>query len=179
MAGTNYQQTANTWIDNAAGFKNAISGQVNVMDSTANFFRLTGVKLELGAVGTPIQYVPFEEELARCQRYYQKSFPYSIAPQTGYDYQVPNFTAMKAGINAQRSAMPFSFIVAMRTQATVTLYNPSAANAQVRNYSTVADHTSSAPVDTSSKGFSIEHTGTGDTLVADRLGVHWTADAEL
>ncbi|MDB4355555.1 hypothetical protein N9Z55_06645 [Akkermansiaceae bacterium] len=41
-------------------------------DSTANYFNITGVKLELGSEATDFQHVPYGEELAKCHRYYQQ-----------------------------------------------------------------------------------------------------------
>jgi hypothetical protein len=40
-------------------------------DSTANYFNITGVKLELGSEATDFQHVTYEEELTKCKRYYQ------------------------------------------------------------------------------------------------------------
>jgi hypothetical protein len=41
-------------------------------DSTSNYFRLTGVQLELGKVATPFEHRSYGEEYALCQRYYQR-----------------------------------------------------------------------------------------------------------
>jgi len=52
---------------------NRAVGQVNVLDSTDNNFYLTGIQWELGSVGTPFEHRSFGEELALCQRYYERS----------------------------------------------------------------------------------------------------------
>jgi hypothetical protein len=49
------------------------SATVNVGDSTNNYFQITGIQLELGSNATPFEHRSYGEELARCQRYYQKS----------------------------------------------------------------------------------------------------------
>ena len=46
-------------------------GQVNVAAATNNYWQITGVQLEAGPVATPFEFLPFGEELRRCQRYYQ------------------------------------------------------------------------------------------------------------
>jgi hypothetical protein len=45
---------------------------VNLADSTSNYMNLTGFQLELGKVATPFEHRSYGEELALCQRYYEK-----------------------------------------------------------------------------------------------------------
>ena len=45
---------------------------VNLADSTSNYANITGVQLEVGDTATPFEHRPYDMELARCQRYYQK-----------------------------------------------------------------------------------------------------------
>jgi hypothetical protein len=46
--------------------------QANLADSTSNYINLTGVQLEVGTTATPFEHRPYGQELAMCQRYYQK-----------------------------------------------------------------------------------------------------------
>jgi len=72
-SGTNYTSgTAPTaWAANVSA--NRYAGQtVNIADSTANYFNITGVQLELGSVATDFEHRSYGEELALCQRYYQR-----------------------------------------------------------------------------------------------------------
>jgi hypothetical protein len=61
----------------------------NIMSSTSNYFNLTGVQLEVGKNATEFEHRSYGEELALCQRYYQRnkldSGQYcSIVSGTGY-----------------------------------------------------------------------------------------------
>jgi hypothetical protein len=67
MAGTTYQSTAGWTTGNFL----ATSAQVNACDDTANNWRVTGVKLELGSTATDLRFRPFDHELSLCQRYYE------------------------------------------------------------------------------------------------------------
>ena len=84
-AGTNYtsgseQPTWGGWPGNP-GF--AAGQAVNTLSSTDNYWRITGIQLELGDIATPFEHRSLGEELARCQRYY-----YVLA-----DYSDPGSTA--------------------------------------------------------------------------------------
>ena len=45
-------------------------GQVNLADSTANEWYITGVQLEAGTTASEFEFLPVDVNLARCQRYY-------------------------------------------------------------------------------------------------------------
>jgi hypothetical protein len=48
---------------------NRAVGQVNIADSTANDFFITGVQLEAGTSATDFEFLPIDIDLMRCQRY--------------------------------------------------------------------------------------------------------------
>jgi hypothetical protein len=175
MGGSTYQTTANAWQNGV--FYNT-SNQVNVLDNTANFFRLTGVKMELGSVATPIQFRSFQEELALCKRYYQKSFNYATAPAqnagvNGAFFMVSPFTATSTmGAHVRHSEMRTTF-------PTIVTYNPSAANVNVRNTSDAADDGSPSIVNQSDSGFTIVFTPNAGNTVGDQHGLQWTSEADL
>jgi len=52
----------------------ATAQQVNALDSTSNFFRITDVQLEVGASATSFEPELYSQTLAKCQRYYTNSF---------------------------------------------------------------------------------------------------------
>jgi hypothetical protein len=62
--------TPDTW---ATGEIYASPNQVNWMDSTSNNFYITGIQFEAGSVATPFEHRSYGDELAKCQRYYEKS----------------------------------------------------------------------------------------------------------
>jgi len=70
-AGSNYTSgTLNTsWA--SATTANRVVGQTNLIASTNDFY-LTGVQLEIGDTSTPFEHRSYGDELARCQRYYEK-----------------------------------------------------------------------------------------------------------
>jgi len=61
--------SAGSWVSPPAY---GTSNQVNFLDNTSNIMYLTGVKLEVGSTATDFEHKSYGEELALCQRYYQK-----------------------------------------------------------------------------------------------------------
>jgi hypothetical protein len=178
--GSTWQASAlNTWHV-PAGVYEGSANQVNCLDSTANFFRLTGVKLELGTVATALSYIPFETELARCQRYYQKSFAYGVTPaqNTGDLSGCLIWPALQAGATAQRSQV-LPLFTRMRTTPSRISYSPGAASAEGYNITRSQVLTATNFLGSGDTGVYVTATGSAGTLIADLLAVHWTADAEL
>jgi len=70
-AGTNFTSgtLATSWQanDNA----DRAVGQVNLADSTSNYINITGVQLEAGTTASDFEFLPYDVNLQRCQRYYQ------------------------------------------------------------------------------------------------------------
>lgn len=62
--------TDNAW--HTADGSRCTSNQVNFFDSTSNNLWITGVQLEVGDTATPFEHRNYGDELARCQRYYQR-----------------------------------------------------------------------------------------------------------
>ena len=66
-----------TWNETAA---NRAAGIDSFYSSTDNNFFITGVQLEVGSVATPFEHRSFGEELALCQRYFERIGGTSYAP---------------------------------------------------------------------------------------------------
>jgi hypothetical protein len=77
--GTTFQTTSGAW---QTGNFIGTSNQVNALDSTANDFYITGVQLEPGSVATPFERRSYGQELALCERYYEKSYNLAAVPGT-------------------------------------------------------------------------------------------------
>jgi hypothetical protein len=57
-----------TWTSNTNA--NRAVGQVNLADSTSNYINITGVQLEAGTTASDFEFLPYDVNLARCQRYF-------------------------------------------------------------------------------------------------------------
>lgn len=111
VAGTNYTSgtLGATWNTTTA---NRAVGQVNVGAANTNTWQLTGVQLETGSVNTTFEFLPFGEELRRCQRYYYSvNIQYlPMGPNTFYangSMWVPYPVTMRATPSSTMSANAF------------------------------------------------------------------------
>jgi len=69
-AGTNYTSgTLGTSWQSYDDTDRAV-GQVNLADSTANEWYITGLQLEAGTTASDFEFLPYDVNLQRCQRYY-------------------------------------------------------------------------------------------------------------
>ena len=70
-AGTDFTSgTLNTSWNSVTDANRAV-GQVNLADSTSNDFWITGVQLEAGTTASDFEFLPYDVNLQRCERYYQ------------------------------------------------------------------------------------------------------------
>jgi len=59
-----------TWGGNTAS--NRAVGQVNLADNTANDWYITGVQLEVGTTASDFEFLPYDVNFQRCQRYFER-----------------------------------------------------------------------------------------------------------
>jgi hypothetical protein len=119
-------------------------------------------------------------ELLLCNRYYWKTFRLDTAPATNIGINLGDhiFSAPAAGAVALRS--PIYLPVPMRNETiTLTLYNPAAANNEVRDVTGGLDCASSTCGAQTAKYIVINATGNAGSVVNDRMSVHVTAENEL
>ena len=170
-AGSNFTSgTLNTsW--NTSTNANRIVGQVNLADSTSNEWYITGVQLEAGEVASDFEFLPFDVNLQRCQRYYQKTYDLSDAVgntsvSSGYNaYQIDDGALQRNGVR---------HLIRMRTNPSVTIYNPSTGStASVRTNS--GNNYSASTFAGGENGYFISYTPANGQYVF----FHHTADAEL
>jgi len=80
VAGTTYTSgTLNTSYNTTTNANRAV-GQVNLADSTSNNFWITGIQLEAGDTASEFEFLPYDVNLLRCQRYFQCSFEQGVTP---------------------------------------------------------------------------------------------------
>ena len=88
-------------------------------------FEITGVQLEVGSVTTDFEFRSFGQELALCQRYYDKSYTYGTTPGTATSTGAVVHT-LSGSYNY--AGFPIEFTRSMRADPTITLYSTNNGN---------------------------------------------------
>lgn len=176
-SGANFLGAPGSW--QAANYVGA-TGSVQLCTHAGAFLALTGVRIEKGSTANADEVYPFEYQLALCQRYYEKSFRFDINPAQNIGLLgAVQGTTIRAGSNTQILSMVRYNTAKRSSTPTITFYNPSAANGQIRDAVAVADWSGTSANNTSEFGFVISGLTPGGAGAGDTNGVQWTSDAEL
>jgi len=115
--GSTYSVAAGTW---SAGNYVTATGATSVVGTNGATFYITGVQLEQNTSATPFERRLYGQELANCQRYYQKSYAQATVPGTNTD--AGTTTWREYGTNVFLPNFQRSLIVTMRGSPTITWY---------------------------------------------------------
>lgn len=173
--GTNYTTSSIDQWTNSASIGS--TNQVNMMDDVANNFRITGVMLDIGSEAKDFVVPHYAEELARCQRYYEKSYDLGTAPGTLTYAGTSGFRTSVAATSM--TGITADFAVPKRASPTITWYSPATGTAgYVRDVSGAVDVAVSSTSRTNSNRAGWPSLS---SPVADQKAVegHWTAEAEI
>ena len=163
---------------------------MDLFDSTSNYVKITGVQLEIGSTATEFEHIPYADELIRCKRYFQSSFPSGVAPQNGYYATNTGASAGYAGatcFSANNARSPQIYYgTEMRAQPGITLYSSSNNDTAGKwgIYSSGSGWTtpSTNTVDYfSNRGFGVRYSSASFGTVGESYLYRgmWAADAEI
>lgn len=172
-SGSTFQTTPDTW---QTGDFFATANQVNACDNTANDFRLAKVKFELGQVATPFVAIDQEQELARCQRYYEKSYNIDVDPGTVTDVGKFEWKSTRHDNGGGFTCIgTVEFSIRKRTTPTVVSY--SAVTGDSGKVVIINDENATI-LYAGQKGFASSGSNAGANTNRE-ISFHHTADAEL
>lgn len=176
-AGSNYQSgTLSTTWGTSTNANRAV-GQVNIADSTSNYFNITGVQLETSTVATPFEHLQYGQQLALCQRYYEKSYSIDVVPTTNTALGAVTLTVNSTINGYMAGSRPF--VVSKRAIPTIIIYSPAGNSGTVADGNTTNFKTGTA-LQTGTAGFSLQNnSGETWTPVSNLIYFHFIASAEL
>jgi len=169
--------TLNSWTATATEI--APTGQVNLADSTSNELYWTGPQLEVGTSASDFEFLPFDVNLQRCQRYYHKTYNLSDAPASVTSTGILDISGFSDGSSNLLFDIPHK--VRMRGTPTVTYYNSGGTSGQWAYGRNGASGNGTA---TSYSGRTAEnnlstYVNIGASWTGGFVAGHYTLDAEL
>lgn len=172
VAGSSYQSSnTNTWQTSVVI---ATSSQVNFLSANTNIFYLKEIRLVKGRSAGGELTENKAQALARCQRYYEKSYDQGIVPGTASGgptdgsiyYAVDTASAMGiAGFKVTKAKTP-----------AITVYDALGASGKARNNSNSTNGNAVSIFDITTHSF---NRLSGTFTTAHQFTVQWTADARL
>jgi hypothetical protein len=174
---------ARVGISGASPSGSYASSPVTVTGATAgqaitvefNTGTLGKVQLEEGSSSTGFHLRSYADELALCQRYYEKSYEISTAPGTATDTGAHFFRAPTTNTNQYPEA---GFKQTKRSTPTVTIYNPVTGGAGAGYNLSVSASRALTAAALSSRSIAQVNFGVAPAA-GDAIYFHWTAEAEL
>ena len=151
--------------------------QTSIFDSTSRTFFITGVQIEVGDTATDFEHRSFGDELARCQRYFLRSYDYGTATGTATSVGAQASTAAVSQTYA--SAGTYTFPCEMRATPTVTLYSTANASTTGKVSADGTDGTGSASFVSTNSVFILRSNDSGGVAANVIMKAQLTADAEL
>jgi hypothetical protein len=178
MAGSNLQGSAGSWL---TGNFVSTANQANGLDNVANVFQFADVRLvPYTKTGGGIEVRSAHEELLRCMRYTQKSFPLATAPAQNAGVAGARRFPQVVGGAVSQSLGEVRVPVRLCKAPTVTIYSPSLAGSQVHNIPNNTACSLTAVANQHEGGYTLSTTTPGGGAVAgNELAWHDLIDAEI
>ena len=169
---TSYASHSNTDGTRAGGTTLALGAAVG------DIIRFTGIQLEVGEQATPFEHRSFGDELRRCQRYYEHSYPYGTAAGAANG----GVGAMHLHAGASRPSI-YAFVttrytVQKRAAATVTIYSYGGTSGQMSNGDSGGNIGAVDVIQNGATSFLVRN-NSGSTMSEQPIIFHYRGDAEL
>ena len=116
--GSQYSGTAGAW---SANNYFSTTGATSVVGTSGATWQITGVQLEVGSTATEFEHLPYDVELARCQRYFQKSWAQGTAVGTAISIDDLNAVQQSWGSSNSGGIAGQAFLLPVVMRATPTL----------------------------------------------------------
>jgi len=170
---TDSTTATDVWANNAGGDRadDMTSTWYTTNDAT---LEITGVQLEVGSVATDFEHKSFAQELALCERYFEKSYNYSTVAGTATD------TGLVMWLANRNPGLPHTSLryrTIKRANPTVTIFNTNTADSNTLRDKDSATDLTPQVTRLGESGCTI-HTNTSVAL-GNFIAFHYTAESEL
>ena len=142
-------------------------------------FHTTGWQLEVGEQATPFEHRSFGEELALCQRYFEKSYSAGTAPASDTSLGLITTDSMGGDTTTAYLAHQLHYRTPKRAAPTVTIYDQAETSGKVTSHATGVGTSNNQSISTEHAGDKSISINRPSGTAANGFRYHYTADAEL
>ena len=174
-AGADRLGTAGAWV--SSGVFGA-TGEISLISTLNATWQITGVQLEIGTSATPFERRLYNQELANCQRYYEKSYDIGTVPGTNTDVGIVSTTVNSLPAGADSWPNPIRFQVSKRSAPTISIWDRAGNASKYSSYvsPTWSNNFGSITIITTGQNGCYFTSGATNGF---NTNVHYTASAEL
>jgi hypothetical protein len=174
--GSSNSGTAGAWA--ASGFGSA-TGATSVVGTNGATFYITGVQLEQGSTATPFERRLYNQELANCQRYFEKSYPISVVPGANSGNGAA-FSTQNVGVTTASYILTWvNYKVQKRTDATVSVWDTVGNSGKCTRFTLGSSTNTNQNITIDLQGESAMEVYSGNGENRAGIALQWTASAEL
>lgn len=148
----------------------------DVTTTVADFLFISKVMWNRGATALPYIATDPGRELQRCQRFFEKTFPLTVAPADDTDNYTGALTWSGAAASNGVPITTWQFKVQKRGTPTILLYNPR--NGSNGQWTDSSNDTANASSQNASEG-AVQITNGSTAVAGNRYYIHATAESEL
>ena len=172
--GSTYSGTSGSW---AGSTYLAPTGATSVVGTSGATFYITGVQLEVGSSATGFEYVDMTNQIAMCQRYFEKTYDIATAVATNTNNGI--FGSQMSTDGGGNLVLTQRFCVSKRTAPTMTGYRTDGTVGSWSFFTSGTNGFATITFERQATGsFGCYWGGTTAWVAAVGLG-HWIASAEL
>ena len=174
-AGSTASAASGSWT--SAGSVFGVTGQTQVVSTNGATFYITGVQLEIGTSATPFERRLYGQELINCQRYYEKSYPATVAPGTG-GYVGPATVSARATINGYCFyTVPFS--VEKRGTPIINIWSYNGTASQLSSFDSGVNLGAASALQITPYSFLLCNNSGGTIADGSPITINYSSSAEL
>ena len=158
---------------------NRAAGIDSFFSSTDNNFFITGVQMEVGPVATEFEQEDISTTLAKCERYFEKTYNQGVNPATETPLGADSTGGVAGNNSTGEIGGRFSFRTTKRAAPAVVIYDLAGNTPKVTRglYGTGTSANQTGAASSQSQNSVFINSASGDN--ASEFYVHFTADAEL
>ena len=174
--GSTYSGTANAW---ANALYVSATGATSVVGTNGATFYITGVQLEIGTTATPFERRLYNQELANCQRYFEKSYNVDVVPATSTSVGMIGPTGFQGGTTTTEIGAAGFFRVTKRATPTMVYYDPAGNSGKCNRVQQGVANNNNSSIADNAIGANIFSAYSASGATASAITYHYTASAEL